>query len=197
MEGYIKLFRTMQEWEWYSDPITKAVFLDLLLNANYKDSRFKGVEVKRGQVVFGRKECAERLGISERNVRTAINHLKSTSEVTIKVTNRFSVVTIENYEKYQGEVSEVTSKVTSKVTSNRPASDQQLTTSKKVRREEEKEIKNYLRENREKLDNGGAFHGAVQREPELLSEEESTRLLQTAHEQFKAIKASIMKGATA
>lgn len=196
MEGYIKLFRTMQEWEWYSDPITKAVFLDLLLNANYKDGRFKGVEVKRGQVVIGRKAMAERLGISEQSVRTAINHLKSTNELTSKSTNKFTLVTIENYEKYQGDILESTSKSTSKLTNNQPTTNQQLTTSKKVRREEEKEIKNYLRENREKSDNGGAFHGAVQREPELLSEEESTRLLQTAHEQFKSIKAALMKGAT-
>ena len=45
---------------------------------------------------------AEELEISERAVRTALNHLKSTNEVTIKVTNQFSIVTIVNWAKYQG-----------------------------------------------------------------------------------------------
>ena len=39
-EGYIKLFRSMTKWEWYSDTNTKAVFLHLLLNANLEETRY-------------------------------------------------------------------------------------------------------------------------------------------------------------
>ena len=119
--GYVKLFRKMVDWEWYGDPNTKAVFLHLLLTANYKRTRFRGVTLKPGQTIIGRKALAETLGMSEQNVRTSLNHLKSTNEITIKVTNRFSVVTIVNWESYQFEDGELTNELTNNLTINQPA----------------------------------------------------------------------------
>ena len=121
--GYVKLFRKMVDWEWYGDPNTKAVFIHLLLTANYKRTKYRGVMLKPGQTVIGRKALAKTLGMSERNVRTALNHLKSTNEIAIKPTNQFSVVTIVNWESYQFEDGEATNEVTSEPSLNRPASD--------------------------------------------------------------------------
>ena len=121
--GYIKLHRKLLDWGWYKDPNTKAVFLHLLLTANFTESEYMGVKIYPGQTVIGRKALAETLGMSERNVRTALNHLKSTNEVTIKVTNKFSVVTIVGWEKYQVDELKPTGKKTNKMTNNRPASD--------------------------------------------------------------------------
>ena len=101
-EGYIKLFRSMTSWEWYQDSNTKVVFLHLLLNANWNDFRYRGFDIPAGSLVVGRKKLAQDIGISEKNVRTALNHLKMTNEVTIKPTNRFSIITIVNWDKYQG-----------------------------------------------------------------------------------------------
>ena len=39
--------------------------------------------------------------MSEQSIRTSIEHLKSTNEITIKSTNKFSIITIENWGKYQ------------------------------------------------------------------------------------------------
>ena len=105
-EGYIKLFRSMTSWEWYQDANTTRVFLHLLLNANWEDSRYRGYEIPRGSVVTGLHSLSESLGISVKSVRTALKHLKSTGEVTIKTTNRFSIVTIANWEKFQGNIEE-------------------------------------------------------------------------------------------
>ena len=90
-EGYIKLFRSMTNWEWYQDTNTKAVFLHLLLNANLEETRFMNHVIPKGGLVIGRKRLATDLGISERSVRTALKHLKMTNEVTIETTNRFSI----------------------------------------------------------------------------------------------------------
>lgn len=100
-KGFIKLHRSILKWEWWQDENTRNVFLWLLLNANWEDSRFQGHEIPKGSLVTSYHKIAENLNISERNARTAINHLKSTGEVTVKVTRRFSIVTIENWEKYQ------------------------------------------------------------------------------------------------
>lgn len=101
MAGYIKLHRKLLKWGWYSDPNTFRVFMHLLLTASYEDNEFRGCEIKAGQAVTGLHRLSEDLGISVQSVRTALNHLKSTNEITIKSTNRFSVITIENWEKYQ------------------------------------------------------------------------------------------------
>jgi len=137
--NFIKLNRSILKWEWYDDINTKAVFLHALLKANYEEGAYRGHKLMPGDVVFGRKKWAEQLGLSERQVRTAIEHLKETGEIsTIKTTNRFTVLRIENWALYQSKDGETTNK--------RPTSDQQATNKrprtkkeKKGRREEERE----------------------------------------------------------
>ena len=82
MEGWIKLHRKITKWEWYSDNATRSTFIDLLLNASHNGYRWHGINVERGQVVFGRKEASKRLGLSEQSIRTAITKLKSTNKST-------------------------------------------------------------------------------------------------------------------
>ena len=89
-ETYIKLFHKILNWGWYGDTNTFRVFMHILLKANYKDTEYKGYKLHPGDCVFGRKAWAEELGLSERQVRTAIEHLKSTNEVTTKTTNKKS-----------------------------------------------------------------------------------------------------------
>lgn len=134
---YIKLFRKILSWEWYGDTNTFRVFMHILLRANYEPSRYMGHEIPAGACVFGRQKWAEELGLSERQVRTAINHLKSTNEITVKATNKFSIITVENWAFWQVEEGKATNKTTNKTTNERPTSDQQTTTSK-----ESKNIRN-------------------------------------------------------
>lgn len=100
--GYIKLHRSILNWEWWSDEKTTRVFLWLLLNAQWEDSRFRGYEVPRGSLVTSYKSISENLGISVKSARVAIEHLKRTGEVAVKGHPHFSIVTITNWEKYQG-----------------------------------------------------------------------------------------------
>ena len=60
-DGFIKLYRSMLKWEWYQDQNTKSVFIHLLLNANWEDSRYRGHEVPKGSLVCGRKKLAKDL----------------------------------------------------------------------------------------------------------------------------------------
>lgn len=99
--GFIKLHRKMTEWGWYSDANTMRVFMHILLTASYEDSEYHGIKIKAGQCVTGRKKLAQELRMSESSVRTALEHLKSTNEITIETTNKFSVITVENWRKYQ------------------------------------------------------------------------------------------------
>lgn len=126
--GFIALHRSLLSWGWHADPATGWLFVNLLLMANWTDSDWQGMTIKRGQLVTGRKALAAQTGLSEQTVRTSLNRLKSTNEITIASTNKFSVITIVNYGKFQ-DVSEMpTSTLTSNLTSGQPATNQQLTT---------------------------------------------------------------------
>lgn len=101
MSGYIKLDRKIMEWEWYRNEHTKNVFLHCLLKANWKDGSFEGKLIKRGSFVTSIKKISLELDLTEDEVRTAIKHLLKTGEITKQTTNKYSVITVSNYELYQ------------------------------------------------------------------------------------------------
>lgn len=116
---FIKLSRKIQSWRWYQDANTMRVFIHILLNANVYDHDFENITVKRGQWVTSVSKISEQLNISTRSIRTALNHLKSTNEVAIKTTPKYSIITVKNYNQYQ--------KVTKCPTINRQTDDKQVT----------------------------------------------------------------------
>lgn len=101
MNGYIKLYRSLLEWDWFSDPNTLAVFMYLLLNARFVDGSWRGIPLKAGQLITGRKAISKDTGVSEDCVRRSLKRLQDNHTITIQPTNKFSLVTIENWCKYQ------------------------------------------------------------------------------------------------
>ena len=71
------------------------------------------------------------LQISERSIRTALNHLKTTQEVTIKTTAKYSIITIEKYDEYQN--------TTHKESINRHSNDAQSTSNRQQSKNDKKE----------------------------------------------------------
>lgn len=132
--GYIKLYRKLLEWEWKTKPLTTALYVHLLLSASFEDNKWRGISVKSGQLITGRKKLSEQTGLSERQVRTALNHLKSTNEVTIKTTKEYSIISITNWKKYQAGDQQNAN--------HRPTTDQPPTTTKEGK--EGKKVKNIL-----------------------------------------------------
>lgn len=102
-DGYIKLYRKMMKWGWYTDTNAKCVFLHLLFLAQYETCFFRGIKLEIGQAVTSIREISVQTGISMQSVRTAIKHLKSTQEITQCTHGKFSVFTIQNYSEYQGD----------------------------------------------------------------------------------------------
>ncbi len=128
-QGWIKLHRSLLDWEWYSDINVKTLFIHLLLKANHKDKKWKGHTIKAGQLLTGRKALSVETGLSEQQIRSALNKLKSTGEITIKSTNRSSVITLPAWESYQLDNQQTTQQATNK----QPTDNQQITTNKNVK----------------------------------------------------------------
>lgn len=127
MIGWIKIHRQILDWEWYSDNNSFRVFMHLILKANHKEKRYKGIELKSGSVITSRDILAFETGLSVQQIRTALDKLKSTNEITIETSSKGTIIQVVKYEKYQ--------LTTSESTNEQPTSNQQITTNKNEKKE--------------------------------------------------------------
>ena len=122
----------------------------MLLKANWKDGRFQGADVPRGSFVSSISRLALETGLSEMQVRTALKHLKATGEVTGCQQAKFTVFTVNNYNKYQADnrvITEVQQPCNREVTREQQADNTRVTTI-----EEKKEVKKGRMEEGKKVD---------------------------------------------
>ena len=99
MEGWIKLHRKIIEWEWYDDINVCRVFLHLLLTANHNEQNWKGKTICRGQKLTSIEHLAKETNLTVRNIRTVLNKLKMTNELTIETTSKYTLIMIINLTK--------------------------------------------------------------------------------------------------
>ena len=109
--GFISLDRSILQWRWFTVPNTAHLFVFLILRANHEDRDFMGITVHRGELVTSLQNIASQTGIKINQVRTALKHLKSTGEITSTSTNRYTLISIVNYDHYQ---SRITNRATNK-----------------------------------------------------------------------------------
>lgn len=134
MKGWVKIYRELQEWEWYTKPEMVHLYIHLLLSANHTTVKWQGVTVKRGQLVTSISQLSKNTGLSVQSIRTCLARLKSTSEITIETTKAYTLITICNYGRYIEKDSE-SDKANNKASNKQPTKQKQsankrLTTNK-------------------------------------------------------------------
>ena len=102
MKGWIALHRQFTQWEWFDKPEMVQLFIYLLISATHEDTQWRGITIKRGQIVTSLEKIAFATSLSVRTIRTCLNRLKTTNEITVVATNKQTLITICNYDKYQG-----------------------------------------------------------------------------------------------
>jgi predicted transcriptional regulator len=102
MIGYLQLNREFltSDFRQSLDSNTFTIYMDLMMNAYFADSVYKKIPIKRGDVITGRKALAKRTNLSEQTVRTALSKLTKKGVISKTSTNRFSIITIKNYDEY-------------------------------------------------------------------------------------------------
>ena len=131
--GWIKIHRQLLDWEWYDEPNTLRLFLHLLLKANHKPKKYRGLEIQAGQVVTGYDNLAIELNLSVQNIRTSISKLKSTNELTSFSNSKGTVIQIVKYKDFQV--------LTSELTVNQQTTNKRVTTNKNEKNEKNKKNK--------------------------------------------------------
>ena len=149
-KGWICLHREILENWIFQDAASLKIWIAMLLRANHetKKTLFNGslVTVDRGQFVFGRKKFSGELGVTESVLRLTLTRLKNDQMVNQQIFNKYSIISITNYEKNQKGNPQTKQQTTSKT----PADQQQTTTSKQVNKLTNKQnnLKNLLSENK-------------------------------------------------
>lgn len=92
----------LKSWQWFHKADTLQLFLYLLVNANTEDKYWQGTLIKRGQIVTTIPLLAEVLDSTAKKVRNNLERLSMSNEIGRQTTNKYSIVTICNYDSYIG-----------------------------------------------------------------------------------------------
>lgn len=141
MQGWFKIYRQIEDWEWYKSPNTRHLFEHLIGRANVEPKRFKGTLIHRGELITSVGHLSDQTGLSMNQVRLALRNLESTGEIICQRTNRWTKVKVTNFNKYQnvkGDSSTDFNRANNDQNTNTSQTDDSLSTLSK----EDKEVKN-------------------------------------------------------
>ena len=100
-QGFIKIYRSMFSWDWWDDINTFRLFVTMLMMANWEPKKWHGRSIPRGSFFTSLSSLSKRSGLTVKQVRTSLNKLIETSEVTSERANNGRFITITNYDFYQ------------------------------------------------------------------------------------------------
>lgn len=101
--GWIKLHRKILNWEWYGDVNVCRVYIHLLLTANFEEKKWNGIVLNKGDCTFTLGSLSEILNLSCQQIRTALEKLKTSNNITILSTSRYHRINITKYNSFLGE----------------------------------------------------------------------------------------------
>lgn len=103
--GYVKLWRKSKDNGLMTNPEAWLVWCRILLSVTHKSYQQvvgkKVVELEPGQMITGRKALSTATGLSEKIVRNCLELLEKMGNITKKRANKYSIITICNWETYQ------------------------------------------------------------------------------------------------
>ena len=99
--GFIVIARQLLDWRFAQFPYAVALWVQLIMRANWKDSWFMGERIPRGSLATSMANLAEQTGMDERTVRRWLNKFEEDGQITRKATNRFTIINITNYRAFQ------------------------------------------------------------------------------------------------
>ncbi len=107
MDGWLKLYRSILDSAVFQDAEVLKVWIWLLCNVAFEQHDTicygKVIHLKQGQIATGRKKIAQCTDLNENKVYRALTTIKSLGNIEIKSTNKYSIITVVNWDKYQDE----------------------------------------------------------------------------------------------
>lgn len=103
--GYVHLWRKSLDSGWIKNHKLWVFWTWCLLKASYKEHDVvfgnQTIHLMPGQFIFGRMAAVRETGLTEQEVRTILAFLRKSKSITIKPTNKYSIITLINWQPYQ------------------------------------------------------------------------------------------------
>jgi len=99
--GWIKLHRSLKNWEWYDDIPATRLLIHLLITVNHEPKKWKGILVEPGTRITSFQKLAEETGLTVKQVRLAMSKLEKSGEVARERAREGQAVTLVKWEKLQ------------------------------------------------------------------------------------------------
>lgn len=142
--SYVKLDRKLLTWGWKDRPNMVALWIEILLQANYYENEWHGKVYEVGSFPTSVAKLSAATGLTTQQVRTCLNNLKSTNEITITTTSQGTKISVNKWADYQL-CDDTPNKRSNKQTNKQVTNDQQ-TINNTIRNKEVKERKEvYIR----------------------------------------------------
>lgn len=100
--GFIILPRSCIEWGFRNDHNTFSVAIHLLMMASYTVTEWKGIKIERGQCITSLSKLAQKCNLTVKQIRGILTKLEGQGFLARKGTKLYSIITICNYDSYQG-----------------------------------------------------------------------------------------------
>lgn len=131
--GWIKLHRKITKWEWYDDVKTLGLWVHILINANWEDKKWHGIIIHRGEFVTSQEHLCMETKLTRQQLRFSLLRLKATNNITSKTTNKYTLITVVNYDAYQDKLK---CEQPAKQPTEQPTNNQQTTITKEYKKED-------------------------------------------------------------
>ncbi|WP_422351129.1 hypothetical protein [Flagellimonas sp.] len=142
-KGFVKLYRGILEWEWYSEPNTTHLFIYCVLKANYQGKKWKGKVLDRGDFITSIEHISRDTGLSISKVRTSLERLTKSGCIRKKSTNKYTAIRVVNYKDYQ----EIPETIDNRFNLEEQSLNNEIATTKEIKKEKEVLIKKEERGN--------------------------------------------------
>lgn len=124
--SYIKLYRDLLYSYCFANPNHLKIWIWLLIKANFKNAfvpinlgkGFKTIEIKRGQLIYGRNKAEEDLALNGSLIDRTLKDFEQRGQIKREMNSHYSIITICNYDSYQSNNDEVEQAMNSQCTTN-------------------------------------------------------------------------------
>ena len=100
--SYVRLDRKMLSWGWKDDPKMVALWIHILLEANWKENEWHGQKFEQGTFPTSVEKLSVATGLSTKSVRTCLEKLKKSGEIVIETANKGTKISVVKWAEYQG-----------------------------------------------------------------------------------------------
>jgi len=99
--GYIKLHRSILDWQYWDDHNTTRLLIFFLVSVNFEPKKWKGIQINAGQLITSYDKIAMQTKLSTKQIRRSIKILVECNEIAQQTTNKFQLITLIKWEELQ------------------------------------------------------------------------------------------------